>query len=634
MREDIIRASAVVIIGLSLDYDLDLKRIVYGDSSKKVVIIDADNITQNKKDKLSKFGTVYAIGINEFANQLNTYKLNSYVETPANDRLINFCQNSSTNLHKKVNVQLMRDFLMWGKFDEALLGENVKGEKHIVFREDVDRVIDSVKKNIRVVFLHSNLGNGKTVFLEMLKKKLYDLGISTYEFIYQAEESIVDDLERIRNVEGKKVIIVENYFNHLSLLKQLSIYLNDEVTYVFTARTMIYDAKLNDVIEMMSLTEGQSEVIDINKLNNNELQQCYRMFENNSFWGDYTGHNKDAEKWKALKQRNKGKCEFNSILLEVMHSSDIQKRLIDLTDEIKKVSGSYYKCLIMMLISSVMSLELSADDIQNILNNSCFSDPLFIDNASVKELVGLNIRGNRNYKIKSAIVASEILRILDSNEDIISALISISEYADIYWRASEKYESILKNIVSFSHIKSFLKNKRNNIEFINDYYNALKNIGFHKENSFFWVQFSIATMYYGDYDLAQRYIDVAYKYFRAEGDNVPFQCDNQQARIKLLMIEDEKSSNVLDDFKNAHSLAMKPCKNIKDREESVIRLFKIYVDKRFIDSIEKAGLRDEYKKACGEAYNRTASFLKTLRNERDRDRYNNLLDELLKASTI
>ena len=77
---------------------------------------------------------------------------------------------------------------------------------------------------------------------------------------------------------------------------------------------------------------------------------------------------------------------------------------------------------------------------------------------------------------------------------------------------------------------------------------------------------------------------------------------------------------------------MKPITSEKDREETTIRLLKIYVDKSFIAQIKRENLMLLHKKYCGEAYNKAAMFLKNLKNERDRERYEFLKNELLKAS--
>ena len=157
---------------------------------------------------------------------------------------------------------------------------------------------------------------------------------------------------------------------------------------------------------------------------------------------------------------------------------------------------------------------------------------------------------------------------------------------------------------------------------------------YYKNNSFFWLQYSIACLKYKNYSLAQRYVDVSYAKFRSSKFSVPFQCDNHQARILLQKIQDGKSDNVTQDYKKAHELIMKPSGSELDREENTIRLLFYYINNRFYQVVESGGLLDIYRSYCSDAYSRTQQFIKTMRNLRDKDRYSHLADELLKRSVF
>lgn len=625
LREDIVRASAVIVVGLSLDYDLDLQRIINISEKNKTFIIDAPGIKRNKKNKLSVYGNVYDIGLDGFVSGMREYYENRYIPSNPTTETVNFLRNRNNYSKKKATGIMIYDFLMWGKLDDALFKKKDNGENSIIYRSKIDKIVECVNNpNVKVVFIHSNLGNGKTVLIEQLKRVLYDRSIPCYEYRYKAEEALAEDLEIVFREKREKVVIIENYFNYLSLFRKFKLYSLENVTFILTARTMIYDTKMFDVLSSLAIEEGQSEILDINKLDEKELSKCYLMFDENKFWRKDRTDNK-----LRLKSKAKGNRELHTILLGELHSPAIQRKIVDLTKTIEEESGNYYKSIIMMLLSSVMSLELSVEDIQNILGFSCVSDPMFIKNPAVKELVEIDLSGQMNYRIRSSIVAEEILNIIDSNKEMIDCLISISKYANRYFRVSEKYEAILKNTVSFSHVNTFLTGDRDNIDFIISYYDALKTIEYYKDNSFFWLQYSIACMNFKKFELAQQYLDIAYELFRTNSTNYPFQCDNQQARLKLLMIKEGYSKKPVEDFREAHRLAMLPIRNEKDREESAIRLFWEYTNEQFINEIRKDNGLDIYRQLCGEAYNRVNRFLKNIRNERDKGRYANLSRKLL-----
>lgn len=71
LTDDLDAAKCIVILGLSLKYDLDLSRLLYAPELKaKTVIIDRPDLSSNSEAKLSRFGTVEKIGVSGFADEI------------------------------------------------------------------------------------------------------------------------------------------------------------------------------------------------------------------------------------------------------------------------------------------------------------------------------------------------------------------------------------------------------------------------------------------------------------------------------------------------------------------------------------------------------------------------------------
>ena len=68
---DLETAKCIVILGLSLKYDLDLSRVIFSEEfRKKAMIISAPNLSPNSENRLNRFGTVYKIGVDGFASEV------------------------------------------------------------------------------------------------------------------------------------------------------------------------------------------------------------------------------------------------------------------------------------------------------------------------------------------------------------------------------------------------------------------------------------------------------------------------------------------------------------------------------------------------------------------------------------
>lgn len=277
-----------------------------------------------------------------------------------------------------------------------------------------------------------------------------------------------------------------------------------------------------------------------------------------------------------------------------------------------------------------MSLNISANDMSKILNIKIALDTRFVQDHNVQEILDFS-SGETEFKLRSAVTANAILQQLECNDTIIKVLSRTAHYADHYAKV-ERYENILKNIISYSHVKTFLIESKQKEFFLINYYNGLKELDYYKENSFYWLQYSIACANIERFDLAQIYLDNAYGWFRESDKIVPFQLDTQQAKLNLLMIEKRKTTEVKEKFIEAHQLLMKPVVSIKDNPIKQIMNFWSYTKNVVKNQMVNQGYGKEYRDCCAEAYNKLQGYLKSSTGRQDRNNFNELSKRLLSCS--
>lgn len=267
----------------------------------------------------------------------------------------------------------------------------------------------------------------------------------------------------------------------------------------------------------------------------------------------------------------------------------------------------------------------NADEVSKIMGINIAFDARFVHDENVLEILDFS-SGKTEFRIKSAVTANMILKELDCNETIIKVLVLTAKYANKYHEIN-RYENVLKNIISYSHVKTFLLRSGQKEAFLFNYYDSLKGLEYYKENTFFWLQYAIACSNIGSFDLAQTYLDSAYSFFHDSQYTVPFQIDTQQARLYLLRIENDSTCDVSELFEKAHLLLMKPIVSSKDNEAKQIRLLKYYVQKSITTKLPQS-FRQTYKMYCAEAYNKVNLYLKKIK---DND-FQRLREKLLKSS--
>lgn len=629
--DDIETVDCIVIVGLSLDYDLELKRFIYNQNViDKTVFIEKKGITADKERKLKRLGKVYPIDMKCFVDGLMNYQASHLPNRVVPNTYIfrSFDKNQAKNTWEKATVLEVYNLLMMGQYCDRLWHREKGRYDSLVYRNALKDAVGVLQRGCRVIYVHANLGNGKTIFIESLKHQIQkcDYQIFTLKEFYQGITA--KEIKYIVELPGKKIIIIENYYNYLNVLKKFSLYPLDNIQFILSARSVLYDTRIVEANEYLQVKEGQSKIIDLNKLVGTEIEGMRKILSKNGLWGTLSNLS-ETEQRKYLCGKKAGNAEFQGILVDVVQSTDMKQKIEEIVSHIKSVSDSYYETLILALLIKIMSLNINADEMSKIMGINIAFDSRFVHDENVLEILDFS-RGKTEFKIRSAVTANMILKELDCNETIIKVLVQTAKYANKY-HGINRYENVLKNIISYSHVKTFLLKSGQKEAFLFNYYDSLKELEYYKENTFFWLQYAIACSNIGSFDLAQTYLDSAYSFFYDSQYTVPFQIDTQQARLYLLRIENDLVCDTAELFEKAHLLLMKPVVSSKDNEAKQIRLLKYYTQRSITSKLPQS-FRQTYQRYCGDAYNKVNQYAKKLdENLRDNE-FKKLGERLLKAS--
>ena len=627
-NSDIESSACVIIVGLSLEYDLDIKRFIYNAQIRnKTYFVNRVDISDDNRRKLSRYGTVLPFGIEEFTQQYSEYVIkNPFVPTEVfiYRSFERFSQNYSLSTATTAEVY---SFFLNGNYEKSPNIWYKKSGKYlnVVGRTQIDLAVKLLSGGVKVLYVHASLGNGKTIFIEELKQILQGLGYKIFTLQNELPNCIHEEIRQIAKENGKRLVVIENYFNFTKVIEEFGHYDISDIQFVFSARSALRNIRIIDVSNFLRLKDGEAQFINLNKLDGSEIASLRMIFERNGLWGRLSG--KKAKQYAELKASNKGNKEFQSILINSIHAESMKKRFRQTINNIKQMSGGYYNALVLALLVKTMSLNISATDVGRIIGINIAMEAAFVNNSDVKEVLDFG-SGKAEFNIKSAVTAKFILQELDCDDAILNVLANVAKYANHYYKI-EQYNSVLRNIISYSHVKTIL-GIGNKESFLLRYYDSLKNLEYYKQNSFYWLQYSIACTNVKRYDLAQMFIDNAYEYFRATETVVPFQIDTQQSILYMLIVEENASDDIAKSFEKAHRLLMEPTVSIKDDPAKQIKVFKFYVRKSVAQNMEAVGAGHEYHRYCAEAYGKVQRYNRT--NAEDWSK--KLETQLMKASII
>lgn len=180
---------------------------------------------------------------------------------------------------------------------------------------------------------------------------------------------------------------------------------------------------------------------DVNRLDENETADLIRIFNE---YGCYITENKGNEDY------IKNNLKMQSIMLEFFKHQGITSELKRTIDKIKscEVNKQYVDFIIYLLIIKILSLDLDFHGIIQCTNYSINMN--FAKDIYINEFV--DFRGGK-IKIKSSAHAVWLINQIFIKNKIIPFLVKIVKQANENYKINKKYENLLRNIISFKHLK-------------------------------------------------------------------------------------------------------------------------------------------------------------------------------------
>lgn len=610
LLNDLETARCVFIVGLSLKYDLDLSRILFGpEFIGKTILIDRPDLSKNAEDRLRRYGTVYKIGVDGFASAIQkVQKTYTPQIADASDKLYTaFLHDYKVKRYpNKPTPEDVFALFLNGKYTDNLFFKMDGLYTAFIYRNTFTKIRNDIRKGKRFLFVHSNMGNGKTACVNELRYWLSKQEIHTFTLTNAESTKISEEIAAISNLSKSKkvVIIIDDYTNYIDVLRKFSLYENSNIQFVLTARTALNYNKMPSVLEEFGVKENCSSIFNLNKIDDSGIKYAIKIFDRYGLFGKRAGLTEEKKKEYLTNPKKCGR-QFQSIMLDVIQSELLKSKVETLVNNIVNSSKQYHNAVIIILLTKLMNLRISVRDIERISGLTISSDALFRSNPAILELIDFG-ESNR-ISIKSSVTARFILQKVSTSETIITALYGVATYSEQY-SSTSKFSQVLTSIISYSHIHSFLRGFKNPDQVILTYYDELSKLNYYEGNNFFWLQYAIACIEIKKFTRAQHYLDTAYGLI--PGDFVPFQINNQQARLYLERIISGNSSKPLEDFKAAHQLLMLPISSPNDNEYNVVQLFGYYCKRRMQTIMNGKDYLETYKVACKDAYNRISNFTK------------------------
>lgn len=627
-KRDLEISTAIVFIGYSM-YDIDIQKILFNnkDLHDKTYFITQTEPSPKALFTLKKFGRVLPIGVAGFAEIIRSLEINPTENIE--ERSLRFFE--SYSIDDKLYSVRDRDvesLIYHGEINKNALDYSITSAPSIsaiIVRKELETILRFLEAK-RNTIISSTFGNGKTLIAQQLLPYLQVRGYDVYS-ISDPDADFATDLELIQEKNSKAVLVIDDYHNHIDILRHIGMYKPENIFVVATTRLHSHE-RLRQTLRESEFTYQE---LSADHLADTEIDDFIDIIDNIGGWGDKAGLNQN-QKRDFLTEDNDSQISLT--LLSLFDSPQIKNRISTLMSFCSSKDTKHYRDTVFAIcIIEIMGLPTTNSFISEIaLNDDIYEDRLRRD-ESFQQLFRISPRGITS---KSSLFCLSLIKHHFSSTYTTSQLSKIvKKYGERDGKVREENE-VFRSLVKFSFIERLLPDA-NKKTAIRNYYEDLKsNVRWLKSDPHFWLQYAMAHIPFKEYTKAQQYIDQSYALAKKKINYHTNHHDTQQGRLYLLQaLEPANSLQAHELFLKAHSLFTKIDNDIYKFRQ--VDRYKDYYDTCF-ESLAKRHQSD-FEHACKKMLKDMAKFITTEKNYnaptviRVQEKLQNILEKIVSDRT-
>jgi SIR2-like domain len=592
-KHDLERCSAIVFIGYSM-YDIEIKKILFAQSEEfkgKTYFVTRNNPTLEEKHNLSKFGTVFTIGLNGFAQRLSeAIKSNPPIDTELPIKA--FRKYESDGNDQEMRDKDIYNFLLYGNISDGHIDEAASAPQkspYLVIRKEIEKAIELIGRKHNLI-ITGEFGNGKSIFIRELKSHLVIKGNYVFS-LEDGEGDYAGDIDKFSRLDAEVILVVDGYEKYFDLIECFEKLNPNNVRLIIAARTQEHDR----LRHKLSLSLRWSTIC-VDNLIDTEIDKLIEIIDSLGIWEEMARYSPEKKK-----QIITAKCEkkISLTLLKIFEAPQMRDRIKDLTEPIFAVDGLKQTAFAICLLSffgysnpsnSLVEDVSGRDDIYNMI----------VDTDATRAFSQFFHRSGNRIDSRSPIFSITLLKNHFKPDFVICQLLRIAEKYGVDNNRGNEQNAILHELFKFSNIDKILSDqgKKKNIK---DYYESLKiRVHWLKTSPHYWLQYGMSHILFKEYPIAETYLNTAYSYAKKPNDRKePYDTshiDNQYARILLekALLESDAAIS-FNNFLKAHEKLLKTPSD-KYRFRQVYNAYKDLFDQKF--SSYSSGNRTVFEQAC------------------------------------
>lgn len=530
-NDDVLAAQAVVFVGFSMS-DIDLRRLLGQlppQVQEKTYFFDVPQIPIPIMKRLSRFGQLELIGASGLATSLGEKRVGPAVAStkfvPSSVDEIQFELRGSRDDISQPDIEklLITGVLQEKKFSQR----DIDGSPGSYTIKRGDNHLRRATSSARPVLIHSDIGNGKSVFAMQVAIDRCVSGGQAFR-LRREPEQIGEVISYFQSLDTRAVIVADDIMKFPTLVRKLIDLRKSNLSIITTVRSNILEAARSLVetrIGPTSFTE-----IDLNISSPDEVRRISSYLDENGLWGSFAEFNA-TEKADFIAQKCGG--QLRDIILSLFEQGSLHERVTSLVEAIGDLDPFVYRLLVLSALLTVAGHDefdrfyIIADLVEY---NGSYED--IRDALRKNGILGLIKIEGGEIGFRSPAFAEFLLR---KSVGLVRAL-DVAKLAlfhlDKFFSDDYEFDRANRALLKFSLYRRIFK--ENNLEErMEGFYDECRALGIAKRDPLFLVQRSITNMSAGRFSTSKMFIETAYAMAKSKRGFDTYQIDTHFAKLLL-----------------------------------------------------------------------------------------------------
>lgn len=545
LQVDIEAASAIFIVGYSIS-DFHIAQLIKSTANvrNKTFIVIEENPSHALSAYLSRFGTVMPIGLEN---------LSARISSAARDNTSNLATSEISCFElfdpsEPSRVPTTEDtiaLLLNGIFDDAAYsGGQIEGAPPYSFaRRRASQLASSNANQATTVVLQSRIGNGKTMCLRQIERELTASGVEVWQAKYPLP-TIIAELDIIRATRKRRAYVFDITDGFEAAISNVSQNLLAGDVLVVTTR--LVDAG-GDESPIRRMLPGGFVRYDLNTLSEEEIVQIERWISYYGLWGNTAGSSQASRVRHIREQCGR---EIRSVVISLFQHGSLEERIKQGLRDIEAAEEGVRIAFACLLIARFGNCPLDFFDVSELADVEPYATMATLAQVGGGEFVEVR---TGDFDIRSPILAEFLLARCLPVELVFSAIVTMIDALTTLQGADWRYEESLPSLMKFSIISKIFPDTGRR-KFVVPLYEHLLRHRMVRSNPHFWLQFAMARLEMGEFELTQKCLENAYTEARKRGSSYRlYMLDNQKVKF---LLKSRMSSDAYDDKAAAFSEAV------------------------------------------------------------------------------